>query len=273
MAMTELLLASNVYLDRDMAAADVVPVPGGTAAVFTARSPEKVTPNEDAAAVLPFEDHSAVLIVADGCGGAAAGEHASRLTIAALQAAVESAAGTDTLLRTAIINGIEQANLDVQSLGFGAATTVAVVEWQDGTIRPYHVGDSMVLVVGGRGKIKLQTVSHSPVGYGVEAGLLDETDAIHHEDRHIISNFLGTPKMHIEIGPPIKLAKRDTVLLASDGLFDNLHLPEIVECIRKGKLPKSTDTLVARARGRMREATPENPSKPDDITTVVFRQS
>ncbi len=57
---------------------------------------------------------------------------------------------------------------------------------------------------------------------------------MHHEERHLVSNVVGTDDMRIELGPPLKLARYDTVLLASDGLLDNLYTDEIVELIRKG---------------------------------------
>ena len=132
-------------------------------------------------------------------------------------------------LRAAILNGIEAANQAVRDLGTGAATTLALVEIQDRTIRTYHVGDSEILVTGQRGKVKLQTIPHSPIGYAVEAGLMEEEEAIHHEARHVISNVIGSDQMRIEMGPPTELAPRDTLLLASDGLFDNLFPDEIVE--------------------------------------------
>jgi serine/threonine protein phosphatase PrpC len=263
--------ATKVYCNQDMADPELVPVAGGLAAVFSGRSPIKESPNEDAAAIIPIDECTAVLLVADGLGGSAKGEEASRIAIDELNVAVKKARSEDMQLRTAIMNGIERANDTIQALGVGAGATLAVVELRNGTLRPYHVGDSMVLVVGGQGKIKLQTVSHSPVGYGVESGLLDESDAIRHEDRHVVSNFIGTPQMHIDVGPSITLAKRDTALLASDGLFDNLLLAEIVECIRKGSLQESLTRLVAQSQQRMGDTTSDGPSKPDDITAIVFR--
>jgi serine/threonine protein phosphatase PrpC len=157
------------------------------------------------------------------------------------------------MLRTAILNGIEQANRAVSELGVGAATTLAIVEISGGVARSYHVGDSMILAVGQRGRVKLQTVSHSPVGYAVEAGMLDEAEALHHEDRHLVSNFIGSAEMRIEIGPPLNLAERDTLLLASDGLFDNLYNDEIIERTRKGPLEQVVRSLAGECRQRMTE--------------------
>ena len=176
-------------------------------------------------------------------------------------------------LRTAILNGIEAANQTVRDLGTGAATTMALVEIQDRTIRPYHVGDSAILVTGQRGKLKLQTIPHSPIGYAVEAGLMKEEDAIHHESRHVISNVIGSDQMRIEIGPPIEMAPRDTLLLASDGLFDNLLPDEIVEAVRRGPLDEAVGELVAIAQQRMAAQQGTAPSKPDDLTVIAYRPS
>ncbi|HEY9199226.1 MAG TPA: protein phosphatase 2C domain-containing protein, partial [Gammaproteobacteria bacterium] len=175
-------------------------------------------------------------------------------------------------LREAILDGIEQANRGIGALGVGAATTLALIEIQGRTARPYHVGDSMILVTGQRGRIKLQTVSHSPVGYAVESGFLDAEAAMHHEERHLISNMLGTPSMRIEMGTPVELAPRDTLLLASDGLFDNLHVPEIVERMRCGPLKTSAKHLCALSLERMHDTVSDLPSKPDDLSFILYRK-
>jgi serine/threonine protein phosphatase PrpC len=130
----------------------------------------------------------------------------------------------------------------------------------------------MILVVGQRGKVKLCTVSHSPVGYAVEAGLLDEKEAIHHEDRHLVSNIVGTPEMRIEVGRTLKLRPRDTLVLGSDGLFDNLHLEEVTAYVRKGPLPRAAEAVADACRRRMCEPQPDHPSKPDDLTFLLYRR-
>ena len=248
---------------------------GGTAAVFTNRSPQKPTANEDVAAIWPVSPESGVLAVADGLGGHAGGERASRLAIETIQHAIHDALKNANgnqpadLLRGAILNGIEAANEAIRELGTGAATTLALVEIQGRTIRTYHVGDSVILLTGQRGKLKLQTIPHSPIGYAVEAGLMDEVDAMHHESRHVISNVIGSDAMRIEIGPAITMAARDTLVVASDGLLDNLLPNEIVEFVRRGPLDRAVAKLVAAAHGRMQGE--EAPSKPDDLTVIAYR--
>jgi len=246
-------------------------IAAGIAVVRTARCPGKGTANEDAAALLWCDALRGVLAVADGFGGQPAGDQASQLALAALANAVEGTLSAGGILRGGILNGFEKANQAVSALGVGAATTLAVAEIEDGCVRPYHVGDSTILVVGQRGKIKLQTVSHSPVGYAVEAGWLEESEALHHEQRHLVSNMVGSADMRIEIGPVFRLRPRDTVLLASDGLFDNLHVDEIVQHIRKGPLSKAAKVLVDECDARMQAPHEGFPCKPDDLTFILFR--
>lgn len=248
-------------------------VAGGTAAALLVKCPGKEGENEDCAAIVPIDDTTAVLAVADGMGGGASGERASALAVQSIMDALLDRDETGPALRGAILDGFERANEAILELGVGAGTTLAVVEISDGAIRPYHVGDSMILLVGGRGKVKLQTISHSPTGYAVEAGVLDESEAIHHEDRHIVSNVLGMEHMRIEVGPTIQLARRDTLLLASDGLFDNLHLDEIVARANKGVPAKIATELNALAQQRMTDPARDVPSKPDDLSIIVFRNA
>lgn len=271
MAVQAFMGKAALYRGQEMNEAEFHELANGTAAVFSARSPGKETPNEDSAVLIPLEKESGVLAVADGLGGLRAGEEASCLAVEALRDAVAEAAGNGFGLRDAILNGIERANRKITAMGLGAATTLAVVEIQGRTVRPYHVGDSMILVVGQRGKVKLQTISHSPVGYAVESGLLDQSEAMNHEERHLVSNIIGSSEMRIEVGTAIELAPRDTLLLASDGLFDNLHLHEIIETIRKGPLKKISSVLSTECQRRMKGTGSEGPCKPDDLTFILFR--
>jgi len=249
---------------------------GGTAAVFTTPSPLKVTPNEDAAALWPTSASGGILAIADGLGGHAGGERASRLAVETIQQfiyQVSTSAAEDPSeeLRGAILNGMEAANRLVRDLGCGAATTLALVEIEGRTIRTYHVGDSVILLTGQRGKLKLQTIPHSPIGYAVEAGLMNEEDAIHHEERHVISNVIGSEQMRMEIGPAVEMAPRDTLVVASDGLLDNLLPAEIVDLVRSGPLDRAVTDLVEEAQRRMTTQIGASPSKPDDLTVIAYR--
>lgn len=250
----------------------VVSAGGGELVAYTSRAPDKETENEDTVGVIPWGPQAAVLVVADGAGGLPAGKRASLTAVTALADSLQVDLDRTLLLRTAVLNGIEAANEAVRELGNGSATTLTVVTIEGLHARSYQIGDSEALVVGQRGLIKLQTTAHSPTGFAVEAGFLDQRDALHHEDRHLVSNFIGMADMSIDVGPGIELQPRDTLILASDGVTDNLHIDEIVELIRKGPLADAADAIIAKAGQRMRGTTSGHPSKPDDLSIIVFRK-
>ena len=245
---------------------------GGIFVAYTCPSPDKETENEDTVAVFPYGPQATVLIVADGAGGLPAGKRASLAAVRTLIESLHSAIAEMMLLRTAVLNGIEAANVAVQDLGNGSATTLTVVTIEGLTVRAYHIGDSEAMVVGQRGLIKLQTTAHSPTGFAVEAGFLDEREALHHAERHLVSNFLGMGDMRIDVGAELELRPRDTILLASDGLMDNVHVDEIVERIRKGPLDAAAERVISLANRRMAGALAGQPSKPDDLSLILFRK-
>jgi serine/threonine protein phosphatase PrpC len=261
-----------IWSQEDLTEARVFSVANGTVAVYTARSPDKVTTSEDVVAVFPFGTQSCVLMVADGVGGLPAGEEASKLAadvIGQRLAAMDDSA----LSMQAILDGIDEANQTLLARGTGAATTLAIVEIHAGYIRPYHVGDSMILVTGQRGKVKLQTTAHSPVGYAIESGMLNEAQAMHHEHRHVVSNVIGIQDMRIEIGPSLRLAARDTLLIASDGLPDNLFVDEIIQRVCHGHLEAAARRLIQDSRQRMQGLDGLRPGHADDLSFILFRPS
>jgi len=245
---------------------------GGNVLAYTCRAPDKATENEDTVAVIPYGPAAAVLIVADGAGGLPAGKRASLTAVNSLVDSMQLAMAETMLLRTAILNGIEAANVAVQAIGNGSATTLTVITIEGLIVRAYQVGDSEAIVIGQRGVIKLQTTPHSPTGFAVEAGFLDQKEALHHEDRHLVSNFLGTPEMRIDVGGEVRLRPSDTILLASDGLTDNVHLDEIVERVRKGPLDSAAERVISLVHRRMAGVSAGQPSKPDDLSLILYRK-
>jgi serine/threonine protein phosphatase PrpC len=207
-------------------------------------------------------------------GGTRNGAAASAAVIGHLATSVSWGRNDDDAqLRTAILDGIDAANQYIVSSVPEGGTTLAAVELNGHLLRPYHIGDSTILVTGQRGKLKLNTVAHSPVGFAVEAGLLDADEALHHEKRHVISNALGFPEMSIELGSPLELARFDTLVIASDGLTDNLFIDEIIEIVRKGPLVDAVIALTKLARERMANRELDTPTKPDDLTVIAYRRT
>ncbi len=243
---------------------------GGEFAAYTCRSPDRPTENEDTVGWMTVDDNTGVLAVADGAGGMPAGAFASKLAVRTLFETIAES-GLDSLLDSAIA-GIGRANLAVIEEFGGSATTMTVLLMEGESIRALQVGDSEALLMGLRGKLKFNTIPQSPTGYAIEYGYLDEDTALFHPERHLVSNFVGTIDMRIEVGPVLSMSTYDTLVVATDGLTDNLFRQEIVELSRKGPLKKARESLVSLTQERMLVPSLGTPSKSDDLSLIVFRR-
>lgn len=243
-----------------MARPRLVELAGSRASILSRPAEEEGT-NEDA--LLVQETPRGVFLgVADGVGGMPHGERASRL---ALEAFSRSVAHEDWPVR-----GMDAAQASVRRLG-GACTTVVAAEVVRDRVRFVHCGDAAGMVIGARGHLRLETVPHSPTGFAIAGGLMDEDEARASESRHLVNNLLGTRPLRYEITGPTKLMKRDTVLLASDGLFDNLSFGEIVERVRLRPIERAMKALTELCRERMESG--DEGTKPDDLTIVLWRRA
>lgn len=252
---------------------DVYTTPPGQVAAVSVGDADKNRPNEDSAAIIPVNDTHVVLAVADGVGGLTGARQASNLAVKALRKALTgSAEAHGRSLRTAILDGIDAANRAILDSGSAGASTLALAEIGPDYVRPYHVGDSIVLICGQRGKLKLYTTPHSPVGFAMEAGLLDEKEAMEHTELNLIFNVIGSLDMRVEVGSEQPLAARDTLLLASDGLTDNVLQDEIIASVCAGPLDRAANRVADLALQRMRGEQANAPSKPDDLTALLFRR-
>ena len=258
------------FIDCDLDRATKTRIASGTAGIFAQRCPEKTTANEDAIAVLSMSSTSGLIAVADGVGGHEGGDRASSILVEELLSIRDLAPARNNDLRNEIVDAIERGDRRIQQLQIGAATTVAVVEIKGNCIRPYHVGDSTVLVVGGDHDVKYRTLAHSPVGYAFESGMISEQEALDHDELHVVDNLVGCERMRIEIGPTIELAQRDIVVIGSDGLFDNLREDEIVTHLKSRSLTQRVEGLARQATSRMHFHEAGEPCKPDDLSIVLF---
>ncbi|MCA8998822.1 MAG: serine/threonine-protein phosphatase [Planctomycetaceae bacterium] len=265
----------------------------GEIASFSMKSPRKETANEDAYASIFVTEERGMLLVADGLGGHRGGRKASNLLKTSLTKVVPRLLPrpSNSILiskvidvpvpgdrgepdsRSVLLDQIEKVNKRLIRSRMGAGTTLALVEIKGKRVRTFHAGDSEILIMSQRGNLKYSTVSHSPIGYAFESGMMTEEEAILHPDRHLVSNVVGSDLMSIEMGPWITLSARDTVLLATDGLFDNLLQSEIVEILRIGRLHESVAELAEIAIQRMLSPMEDFPSKPDDLTILAYRGS
>ncbi len=260
-------------IGSDQSGVQAFSIPAGEVALVCRAKPVRDRINEDAVGIFPLGGDLAVLVVADGMGGGAQGETAARLVIESLQEQLTPLAEESELrpVRAAILYAIEVANRRVLDLGVGAGATVAAALVSPKTYATVHAGDSIVLVVGQRGRIKAQTLAHSPVGFAQEAGILNEGQAMFHKERHLVSNVVGMENMRLEVAAYRDFDPKDTLIMASDGLFDNLTIPEIVERTRCGPLEAAAKRVAELSQQRMSDPNRGEPSKPDDLGLVLFR--
>lgn len=241
---------------------------------YAQKAPEKSGPNEDSLGFV-LHRNRAILMVADGVGGAPKGEEASLIAIETLVKAFsneENLPKDESDTRHFMIDSIEKAHRDIIKMNNGARTTLTACSIHNSILRSYQIGDSSMFVCGQKGLLKFKATEHSPTGFAVEAGLLKEKEAIEHPERHLVSNVMGEPDMHIQIGPAIELANFDTVLLASDGLFDNYLVEQMIEVIRKESLQEVMQQLVALCTPMLDPEGRKKLNKTDDVSFIVLRQ-
>ena len=77
--------------------------------------------------------------------------------------------------------------------------------------------------------------------------------------------------MRIEIGPTLAIYNQDCVVVASDGLSDNLNSDEIADRCRNAGTETTVSKLARLASRRMKQECATRPCKPDDLTIVVYQ--
>lgn len=242
--------------------------PLGEVAVRLASGPNRPPgrAGEDAAAVLDCGSGTLLLAVADGMGGQRGGARASKVAVEVLaeRLAEGTAAPAD------VVDAFDEAQVRTRaSRGAGATTLVVTLITPEG-VRMFNVGDSESILLTPRGKVKMRTTVQSPVGYLVAAGALSPDDALLHEYRHLLSSAVGIEAMRLEVCPRVAFGKKDTLVLGSDGMFDNVFEHELLAITRNRSLDAAADELATLVEARMRRGAGP-PSKPDDMSFMLFR--
>jgi len=216
--------------------------------------------NEDSYVVAP-----PLFCVADGMGGAQAGEVASRLAAAAVAEVVDPGGRSGpervmSLIREANRRVYERASADPTASGMGTTMTVALVE--DSGVTIGHVGDSRAYLVRDRTLTQL-TEDHSLVNELVKSGKLSREEAEQHPQRSVITRALGTdPDVDVDAFT-VDPQPGDLFLLCSDGLTSMVDNEEILTLLERNRadLKSATKSLLTAANRGGGE---------DNITVVTF---
>ncbi|HEV2901659.1 MAG TPA: Stp1/IreP family PP2C-type Ser/Thr phosphatase [Gaiellaceae bacterium] len=201
--------------------------------------------NEDSYVVEP-----PMFAVADGMGGAKAGEVASGLAADALkETGTDGRSGEERvtqLIQEANRRVFRRANEDREASGMGTTMTVALVE--DGRVVFGHVGDSRAYLIR-EGSIEQLTDDHSLVAELVRSGRLTPEEAEAHPQRSVITRAVGTePDVDVDTFT-IDPEDGDLFLICSDGLTDMVDDGTIIEAIERNRedLDEAAKALVGAA--------------------------
>jgi protein phosphatase len=204
--------------------------------------------------------------VADGMGGAQAGEVASQLAAAALREGDRS----EGVARDRVVALIQEANRrvwqraneDASASGMGTTVTAALVE-PDGSVTFGHVGDSRAYMLRGESLEQL-TDDHSLVAELVRRGELSPQEAESHPQRSVITRALGTdPDVDVDTFE-VKAVAGDVFLICSDGLSTMVDAETLRSTLAQNRadLDSAAKALVAAANRGGGE---------DNITAVLFQ--
>ena len=229
--------------------------------------------SENDAGVLSAEAVPALLMVADGVGGAASGEIASSLATqvvferlrdraksGALKGAVVVADGLQQAIMAANAAIHEQSRANRTHHGMGTTATVGLVV--SGLVYFAQVGDSRAYIVR-NGVAKQMTKDQSLVQRMVDAGKLTPEQAERSEHRNIILQALGPEKSIVPEFTRDRLWNNDVLVLCSDGLSNQVTAPEIAGIV------KVNDDLKVMANALIQRAL--DTGAPDNVTVVVAR--
>jgi protein phosphatase len=194
-----------------------------------------------------------VFAVADGMGGHAAGEVASRIAVEALAHLVDhppsSEADVTDALQEANDGILRSQESDPEQHGMGTTVTGLTVLDEGGREHwvVFNIGDSRVYRVADE-RLELLTRDHSEVRELLDAGLIDEEEAARHPMRNIITRSLGSelsPEADLWALPP---TAGERFVICSDGLSNELDDAEILRVVlQHGDPQAAADELVAAA--------------------------
>jgi serine/threonine protein phosphatase PrpC len=214
--------------------------------------------NEDSYVMKP-----PLFAIADGMGGAQAGEVASRLATAALTESGSEADGEQRivdLIQEANRRVYDRSSTDPNTSGMGTTITVALVE--NAEVAFGHVGDSRAYLIR-EARMEQLTEDHSLVNELIKTGKLSQEEAEVHPQRSVITRALGTdPDVDVDTFS-VTAQTGDLFLLCSDGLTDMVSENSILDVVKRHR-----DDINRALKALVKEA--NRGGGQDNITVVAF---
>jgi len=229
----------------------------------------------EANGVLRFRSgrYGSLFAVADGMGGAAAGEMASRLCVRTVYREVqelirEIRQPSEGLLEEILIEAVASANSRIYDLArsnhefAGMGTTLTMVLELGGRLLIGQIGDSRAYLLR-QGQIRQLTRDQSLIGQRVSEGEITEEEGRRHPERNILLQAVGVrPAVELAL-KSIALQGGDVLLLCSDGLHSQMSAQEIFDVAAESAGPEDAcESLIVLANHR---------GGPDNITAVLVQ--
>ncbi len=195
--------------------------------------------NEDVCAGFTDWQPMQLVVVADGMGGASAGEVASRLAVDTAAQYIRSGLGDEDvdpidLLQEAVAEANQKVWEASQSRAeyHGMGTTFVAALYDNTRVFFAHVGDSRAYLLQADG-LRQVTRDHSLVAELVRRGQITPEEAVHHPQKNVVTKSLGTASISL---PDINVAQwqqGDLFLLCSDGLSNLVAEEELTEYLTR----------------------------------------
>lgn len=226
--------------------------------VVLSNVPEECVPGK-------HEEDGYAMVVADGMGGAASGEHASLLAIVTglrlvlntnrWNMALDSAEARELLAKMQHYFSevdhalIDQARMDPRMAGMG--TTLIVAYSVGDNLFVVHAGDSRAYLFRG-GHLERLTRDHTLAQMLAESGQISHQDVGTHSKRHVLTNYVGGPTRGVKADiQSFRLEDQDRLMLCSDGLTEMVDDDSIASILREHPEPADAcRALIAKALER-----------------------
>ena len=207
-----------------------------------------------------------LFIVADGMGGHAAGDYASRTAVKTIVEYIENSFEKNSL--KLLTKAVEAANNEVYTDALlnrkleGMGTTIVAATFVGKYLQAINVGDSRLYIVSGK-SIRQVSVDHSLVEEMIRSGGIAREQTRNHPDKNIITRAVGVKKTVEPDTYTEELKSGDYVLMCSDGLTNMVPDEEIMEIVVQSEdVTQAVKALIEKAN--------ENGGR-DNISAVLVR--
>lgn len=230
----------------------------------------KIRKNNEDSYYVPENENFPLFVVADGIGGHKSGEIASSMAVKIIRENIKKIEEYKNIeeLEDDFVKAISLANMEIYEKSKqdfdlnGMGTTLTILYFYKDCILIGHVGDSRTYAIG-ENTIQQLTEDDTFVNKLIKLGEISKTEAMHHPQKNIITNAVGTDA-RIDISLiQYNYSKGEYILICTDGLTDMVTNEEIMQIINEYK---DTDLI----KNELLEKALKAGGK-DNVTFIIIR--